>query len=187
MIPWTVACQSPLSFTISSVLHRVYSNSCPLSRWCYLIFSSTATLFSFCLQSFPASGSFPVTQFFTTGVQSIGGSASASVLPVNIQGWFPLGLTSLISLQSKRVSKVFTSMATRKHQFLGAQPSLWSNSHIHIGLLEKPKVWLYRPLSAKWCHCILICRLVLFDYIIAKQIFEGWPGKLQCFYRKMIT
>ena len=124
-----IACQSPLSSIISSVLHRVCSNSCPLSQWRYLIFSSSGTLF-FCLQSFRGSGSFPVTQLFISGGQSIGGSASTSVLPVNIQGWFPLGLTSLISLQFKGVSRVFTSTAIRKHQFLGTQPSLWSNSHI---------------------------------------------------------
>ena len=80
-----------------SLSPRVWSNSCPLSQWCYLTISSSATLFSFSLQSFPASGSFPMSQLFTSGGQSIGVSVSASVLPMNIQGWFPLGLTSLIS------------------------------------------------------------------------------------------
>ena len=91
------------------VLHYpgVCSNSCALSRGCYLTLSCFATLSSFCLQSFPASGSFPVSQFFASGGQGIGASASISVLPVNIQGWFPLGLTSLISLQSKGISRVF--------------------------------------------------------------------------------
>ena len=90
----------------------------------------------FCLQSFPASGSFPVSQFFASGGQSIG--VSASVLPMNIQGWFPLGLTGLISLLSKGLSRVFSSTIIWKHQFLDAQPSLWYSSHIHTWLLEKP-------------------------------------------------
>ena len=91
-----------------------------------------------CLQSFPASGSLPVSQFFTSGGQSIGISASASVLPMNIQDWFPLGLTGLISLQSKGLSKVFSSTTLQKHQFFSAQMSLCFNSHIHTWLLEKP-------------------------------------------------
>ena len=102
----------------------VCSNSCPLSWWCLPTISSSIILFSSCLQSFPASGYFPVSQFFTLGSQSIG--ASASVLPVNTQGWFPLGLIRLISLQSKRLSRVFPSTTVQKHQFFGTQPSLWS-------------------------------------------------------------
>ena len=93
--------------------------------------------FCSCLQSFPASGSFPKSQFFTLGGQSIGVSASVSVLPMNIQGWFPLGLTGLISLHSKELSRVFSSTTVWKHQFFNAQPSL-SNSHIRKWLLEKP-------------------------------------------------
>ena len=93
--------------------------------------SSSVIPFSSCLQSFPASRSFPVSQFFTLGGQSIGVSASASVLPVNIQDWFPLGLTSLISLQSKGLSRVFSNTIVQKHQFLGTQLSLYSNFHIH--------------------------------------------------------
>ena len=87
----------------------VCSDSYPLSQWCYLTISSSAALFSFCLQSFPASGSFPMSRVFTSGGQNIGASASASVLPMNIQGWFPLGLTGLISLLSKGLSRVFSS------------------------------------------------------------------------------
>ena len=118
---------------------RVCSNSCPLSRWCSLKFiSSSVILFSFCLQSFPASGCFPVSQLFTSCGQIIGASASASVLPVNIQGWFPLGLTGWISLQSKGLSIVFPSTTVLKHPFFNAQPSLWSNSHVCTWLLEKP-------------------------------------------------
>ena len=103
---------------------RVCSNSCSLSWWCYLIISSSEAPFSFCLQSFPASGSFPMSQLFASGGQSIGASASTSVLPMNIQGWFPLGLTGLISLQSKGLSRVFSSTTIRKHQFFSTQLSI---------------------------------------------------------------
>ena len=113
------------------------SNSCPSSRWCHPTILSSVVPFS-CLQSFQASGSFPMSQFFTSGDQSIGASASASVLPMNIQGWFPLGLTDRISLQSKGLSRVFFNTTVQKHQFFGTQLSLWSNSHIHTWLLEKP-------------------------------------------------
>ena len=105
--------------------------------WCHPTISSPVIPFSSCLQSFPASGSFPNSQVFTSGSQSIGASASASVLPVNIQGWFPLGLTGWISLLSKGRSRVFSSTTVQKHQFFGAQLSLWSNSHIHTWLLKK--------------------------------------------------
>ena len=125
------------------------SNSCSLSRWCHPTISSSIVPFSSCLQSFPASGSFLMSQLFTSGSQSIGVSASASILPMNIQDWFPLGLRGLISLQSKGLSSVFTSTTIWKHQFFGAQPSLWSNSHIHTWLLEKPELWLCGPLLAK--------------------------------------
>ena len=101
-----------------------YSNSCPLSQWCHPTMSSSVVPFS-CPQSFPASGSFPMSQLFTSGGQSIGASASASVLPMNIQGWFPLGLTGLISLLSKGLSRIFSSTTVRKHQFFSTQPSLW--------------------------------------------------------------
>ena len=97
----------------------VCSNSCPLSWWCYLIFSSSAAPF-FCLQSFPASGSFPMSQLFLSGGQSTGASASASVLPMNIQSWFPSGLTGLIFLLSKRFSRVFSRIKVRKHQFFSS-------------------------------------------------------------------
>ena len=112
--------------------------------------------FSSCPQYFPASGYFPMNQLFTSGGQSIGASASASVLPMNIQGWFSLGLTGLVSLQSQGLSRVFSSTTIQKHQFFGVQPSLWSNSHICTWLLEKPYLWLDGPLSAKWCLYVLI-------------------------------
>ena len=121
-----------------SLSHRVCSNSCPFSWWCHSIISSSVTLFSSCLQSFPGSGSFPMSHLIESGGQSPGASASASVLPMNIQGWVPLGLTDWISLLSKGLSKVFSSTTVQKHQFFGTQPSLWSNSHIHTWLLEKP-------------------------------------------------
>ena len=119
------------------VLHYlpVCSNSCPLSRWCKPTISSSIICFSSCPQSFPASGSFPINQLFSSGGQSIG--ASSLVLPVNIQDWFPLGWTGLISLQSKGLSRVFSSTTVRKHQFFGAQLSLWPNSHICTWLLGK--------------------------------------------------
>ena len=132
------------------------SNSCPLSRWCRPIISSSVISFSSCLQSFPASGSFPMSWLFSSGGQIIGVSASTLVLPMYIQDWFPLGLTGLISLLSKGLSRVFSNTTVQKHQFFNAQPSLWSNSYIHTWLLEKPWLWLYGPLSAKWCLCFLI-------------------------------
>ena len=98
--------------------------------------SSSAITFSFYLQSFPASGSFPVSWLFTSGGQNIGASVPASVLPMNSQSWFPLGLTVWISLLSKGLSRVFSSTTVWKYQFWGAQPSLWSNSHIYRWLLE---------------------------------------------------
>ena len=113
----------------------VYSNSCPSSQWCHPTISSSVITFS-CLQSFPASGSFPMSQYFASSGQSIGVSASASVLPMNIQDWFPLGLTSWISLQTKVLSRVFSSTTVQKHQFLSTQLSSQSNSHIHTLPLE---------------------------------------------------
>ena len=104
--------------------------SCPLSRWCHPTISSSVVPFSSCPQSFPASGSFPMSQLFVSGGQRIGVSASASVLPMNIQGWFPLGWTGLISLQSKGLSRVF-STTIRSHQFFYTQASLWSVTSRH--------------------------------------------------------
>ena len=125
-------------FPCPSAISRACSNSCPLSWWCHPTISSSVVPFSSGPQSFPASESFPMSQLFASGGQSIGASASASVLPMNIQTWFPLGLTGLISLQSKGLWKIFSSTTTREHQFFSAQFSLWSNSHICTWLLEKP-------------------------------------------------
>ena len=117
---------------------RAYSNSCPSSRWCHPTISSSVIPFSSHLQSFPALGSFLRSQFFASSGQSIGVSASAPVLPMNIQDWFPLGWTGWISLQSKGLSRVFSSTTVWNHDFFSAQLSFWSNSYIHTWLLEKP-------------------------------------------------
>ena len=118
--------------------HEVYSNSCPLSRWCHPTISFSVIPFFSHLQSFPASGSFQMSQFFTSGGQSIRASASKSVLPMNIQDWFHLGWTGWISLQPKGLSRVFSNTTVQKHQFFGAQLSLQTNSHIYTWPLEKP-------------------------------------------------
>ena len=142
LTPWTVACQAPLSFTVSWSLLKFLSIElvmlsnhlilcCPLSFW---------------LQSFPASGSFPKSWLFASNGQTIGGSASATVLPMNIQDWFPLGLTGLISLQSKGLSRVFSNTTVQKHQSFSAQHSLWPYSHICTWLLEKTialTIWIF--------------------------------------------
>ena len=115
-----------------SVAPRFCSNPCPLSWWCYPTISSSVALFS-CSQSFPTRRSFPLSQHFPSGDQCTGASASAAVLPMNIQDWFPLGLTALISFQSKVFSRVLPTTTFQKEQFFSVQPSLWSNSHICTG------------------------------------------------------
>ena len=130
--PWTTAGQASLSFTISQNLLKLMS-----SQWCHPSILSSVVPFSSCLQSFPASGSFLMNQFFASGDRSIGASDSASVLPMNIHGWFPLRLTGLISLQSKGLSSLL-KYHNLKASILGTQPSLWSNSYTHTWLLEKP-------------------------------------------------
>ena len=116
----------------------VYPNSCPSSQWCHPAISSSVVPFSSCPQSLPASESFPMSQLFAWGGQSTGVSALASVLPMNSQGWSPLGCTGWTSLQSKGLSRVFSNTEVQKHQFFGAQPSSQSNSHIHTWPQEKP-------------------------------------------------
>ena len=118
-----------------SLSPRVCSNSCPLSQWCHPIILSSVIPFSSCSQSFPPSGSILVSWLFNSGSQSVGASASASVLPMNIQGWFPLGLTGLNSPLTKGLSKV-SSTTVQKHQIFSTHLSLGSNSHIHTWLLE---------------------------------------------------
>ena len=131
-----------------SPIPGVHANSCALSQWCHLAISSSVVPFS-CPQTLPASESFPVSQRFTWGGQSIGVSASASVLPMNTQDWSPLGWTGWISLQSKGLSRVFSNTTVQKHQFFGAQLSSQSNSYIHTRPLEKPWSWLDGHLLAK--------------------------------------
>ena len=131
--PRTAACRASLSFTISWSLLKLMFIELMMDDdgwWCHPTISSSVAPFSSCPQSFPKSGSFSMSRFFTLGDKSIGAS-SASVLPMNIQNWFPLGLTGLISLHSKGLSRVFSSTTVQKHQFFSAQSSLWSNSYIH--------------------------------------------------------
>ena len=144
VIPWTAAFQP----SCPSPTPEAYSNSCPFET---VMPSNHLILFWPLLLHwyFPASESFPVSQFFSSGGQSIGVSASASVLPMNNQDWSPLGWTGRISLQSKGLSRVFSSTTVQKHQFFCTQLSLYSNFHIHMWLSEKPKLWLDGPLLAK--------------------------------------
>jgi len=131
-----VDCSTP-AFPCPSPTPGACSNSCPSSWWCHSTTSSSLVPFSSCLQSFPASGSFQMNQFFTSGGQSIGVSASASVLPMNIQDWFPLGWTGWISLQSKELSRVSFNTTIQKHQFLGAQLS-FSECWAELSWVMKP-------------------------------------------------
>ena len=131
--PWTAARQASLSFIISWSLLKLMSIELVMPS----NHSGLCHPFSSCLQSFPASGSFQMSQFFVSGGQSIGVSASTSVLPMNIQDWFPLEWTGLISLKSKGLSRIFSNTTVQKHHFFGAKFSLQSNSYIHTWLLEK--------------------------------------------------
>ena len=124
--------------TCPSLSPRICSDSYPLNQGCHTTISYSVAHFFPCSHSFPASESFPMIQLFASGGQSIRDAASPSVLPMNIQGWFPLGLTGLIFLQSKGLWRVFSSTTVQKHQFFSTQLSLWSNSHIHMWLPEKP-------------------------------------------------
>ena len=142
--PWIVAHQASLSITNSWSLLKLMS----IDQWCHPAISSSVVPFSYCPQSLPASGSFPLSQLFAWG-GSIGVSASASVLPMNTQDWSPLQQTGWISLQSKGLSRVFSNTTVQKHQFFGAQLSSQSNSHIHTWPLEKPQPWPDGPLLAK--------------------------------------
>ena len=120
---------------------RVHPNPCPLSRWRHPTISSSVVPFSSCPQSFPASGSFQMSQLFASGGQSVRVSASTSVPPMNTQDWSPLGRTGWISLQSKGPSRVFSNITVQKHQFFGAQLSSQSNSHIHIITCKTDSQW----------------------------------------------
>ena len=137
--PWTAARQASLFLTVSQIVLKLMSiESVMPSNWRPQLMSSSVIPFFSCLQSFPASESFLMSQLFTSGGQSIAVSASASVLPKKSQGWSPLGRTDWISLQSKGLSRVFSNTTVQKHQFFSAQLSSQSNSHIHTWPLEKP-------------------------------------------------
>ena len=133
----------PARLPCPSLFPRVSSNFCPLSRWCHPNISSSVVPFSSCLHSFPALGSFPISQLFTSGGQSIRVSASTSLLPMNTQDWSPLGWTGWISLQSKGLSRVFSNTTVQKHQFC-EQPSLYKDS------LSIKTVWLSHPYMTTW-------------------------------------
>ena len=138
----------------------VCSNSCPLFQWCHPAISSSVTQFSSCLQCFPVSESIPMSWLFISGGQSVAVSASVSVLPMNVWGWLSLDLTRLISLLSKRLSRVFSSTTGGKHEFFGSQSSLWSNSHIHtwLGKVIVLTIWTF---VSKVTSQFLICCLGL--------------------------
>ena len=133
----------------------VCSNTCPLSRWCYLSILPLPPPFSFCLQSFPSLGSFPVSWLLTSGSQTIGASASATVLPMNIQGWFPL-FWQVWSPCSPRDSQEASPAPQFESINSSALSLFWPNSHICTWRLAKPQLWLYGPLLARWCLCFLI-------------------------------
>ena len=154
------------TFPCPSLTAGVCSNWHPLSQWCHPT-ASSVTLLSSCPQSFPASGSFPMSWLFASGGQTIGASASASVLTVNIQDWFPLRLTDLISLLSMGLSRIFCSTAVWEHQFFSAQSSLWYNSHTHTWLLEKPQLY-YTDLCRQSDVCFLTCCLSM-----SQLFFQG--------------
>ena len=162
--PWTAACQ----VLCSLLSHGSCSHSRPSSQWCHPTIFSSVVPFSSCLPFFPLSGSFPMNWLFASGGQSIGASASAlaSVLPMNSQAWFPAGLTSLISLQPKGLSRVFCSTTFQKHQFFSTQPSLWSYSHIHHIISRKMIALIYGTLLAKWTQCSLINLLAIAFLIV---------------------
>ena len=187
-----------------SVSPWVCSNSCPLSRWCHPTISSSVTPFSSCPQSFPASGSFPVSRLFASAGQRIRTSASVSVLPMNIQCWFPLGWTGLISLLFKGLSRVFSSTTVCKQQFFSTQPSLWSNWLLFQAFISVSKnhFWLkfrnwaktHDVLLRQWTSASWLSRLYLFikksllnllqycfcfGFLATRQaceILTPWPG-----------
>ena len=177
LLPWTWPCPKNMLFVIvvrllshtqlcdpmdcsmpdSPVLYNLLEFAqTSLSLWCHPTISSSVAPFSSCPQSFPALGSFPLSWLFASGGQSIGASASVTVLPMNIQDWFPLGLIGWISLQSSSLSRVFSSSTSRKHQFFSAHLSLLSNYHIWYMTTRITIALTIQTLSAKWCLCFLI-------------------------------
>ena len=159
---------------------RVYSDSCPLSQWCHPPTSSSVIPFSSCLQSFPASGPFQMSQFLASGGQSIRVSASTLVLPVNIQDWFPLEWAGWISLQFKGLSRVFSNTIVEKHQFFGAQLSLWSNPYIRETLAMSERESPY-SVVARWCHVKMkaMCyKIFSFFLVQVRNILIGFHVKI---------
>ena len=176
--PWTAAHQASLSFIISCSLLKLMSIESVIPPKHLILCCPLLLLPSI----FPSIRIFPKNWLFASGNQSTGASASGSSLPMSIQSWFPLRLTTLISLLSKRLSRVFSSTVVQKHQFFSAQPSLWSNFHIHTWLLEKTQLWLYGPLSAKGCLCFLICYLGLLWLFFprSKRFFSSMAAVTIC-------
>ena len=153
-----------------------YSNSCPSNQWCHPTISSSVSPVSSCLQSFPASGSFPVSQFFTSDGQSIGVSASASVLPMNTQDWSPLGWTGWISLQSKGLSRVFSHTSVQKHQFFGARFSK-ENQLSHPYMTTGKTIALTRWTFVGKVMSLLfntLSRLVIVFLLRSKRLLVSW-------------
>ena len=169
--PWIAACQASLSL----LSLRGCSNSCPLSQWCHPTFSSSLTPFSSCPQTFSASGSFPMSQLFTSDGQRSEASAPASVLPMNIQGWFPLGLIGLISLLSKGLSRIFSSTTVQKHQFFGTQPSLWSKSYPYMttGKTVALTTWTFVS-KVRFLLFSMLSRFVIAFVPKSKQLLISW-------------
>ena len=164
-------CSTLISFTLS----RSLANLCPLSWWCYRAISSSAISFSFYPQSFPVLGSFQMSQLFTSGGQSIG--ASASVLPVNIQGWFPLGLTGWISLLSKALSRVFSSTTIQKHRFFSSQPIFyvllrWLILFLYLSILLYT---IFNSVSRfkSWNYSVYVCAPMYFTFSLLRK-FSFW-------------
>ena len=178
----------PSMFSISSTLCSGFSYSCCCSvtklcpTLCNPMDCSTPgfIVFHFLLdsESFPASGSFSMSWLFASGCQSIGASASASVLLMNIQSWFPLGLTGLISLLSKGLSRVLSNNTVQKHQFFNSQPSLWSNPHICTWLLETPQLWVYGPLLL-WVKMNVAQGQITCIQTVFKRVICYWISSLQ--------
>ena len=156
----------------------VYPNPCPSSWWCHPAISSSVVPFSSCPQPLPAWGSFPMSQLFTSGGQSIGVPASTSVLPMKTQDWSPLGWTGWISLQSKGLSRVFSNTTVQKHQFFGTQLSLWSNSHIHAWPLGKTIALTRRTFVGKVMSLLfnLLSRLVITFLPRTKRLLILWKS-----------
>ena len=158
---------------------KAYSNSCPSRQWCHATISSSVVPFSSHLQSFPASGFFPLSQFFASGGQSIGVSALTSVLSINIQDWFSLGWTGWIFLQSKGLSRVFSNTTFQKHQFFSVQLSSQSNSHIHTWPLEKTIALTRRTFVGKYVLIQLQMYHILFFLFEQKWAYYIHPKSLE--------